>query len=447
MQRNDVIRATCESLGADMEGITHVDGECVFVKGFLPDETADIRILKTEKRYAFAKVEKLVEANEAIRCENDCSSYPRCGGCTCRHMVYSQTLENKRTQVKECLKRIGGIEADVPPVIGMEKPFHYRNKTAMPVGGTAENPVIGFYAPRSHDIIPVTSCPNAMEPADKLADALKAYIREAHVLPYDEKSGKGLIRHLMVRVSREGGVMVILVATGKQLPKEELLCEKLKAAGATSVIINVNKEKTNVILGREYRTVFGEDTMEDLLCGFRFSVSPASFFQVNPAQTEKLYQTALDFAQLQPGDRVCDVYCGAGTISLMLSQKAKEVIGIEIVPAAIENAKQNAIRNKVTNTQFFCGAAEDVLPDMVEKGLRPDVIVIDPPRKGAEEAVLLAMAKAAPRRIVYVSCNVATQARDAKILCENGYRVEQVQSVDMFCYTSGVENVMAFVKE
>ena len=447
MKKNDVLTLTAQALGADMEGVCRHEGMAVFVPGILPGETAPVRIVKEQKRFAFGRLEGKPEVSAPTRREPDCPAYPRCGGCSCRHMSYDATLEAKRQQVKDCFQRIGHIDIDVPPVLGMADPSAYRNKTALPVGGTVDAPRVGFFAPRSHALIPIDRCPNAMPPADQLCDAVLDWMRANRVAPYVEESHTGLMRHIVIRVNRQGEAMVTLVVNGTSLPKEKELAAALMQRGAVSVIFNENRDKTNVIMGRKFRTMAGQDTLKDVLCGLTFDLSPAAFFQVNPSQTEVLYQTALDFADITPDDTLCDVYCGAGTITLMMARHCKTALGIEIVPQAIDNAKQNARRNGITNTDFRVGAAEDVLPRLVDEGLRPDVIVVDPPRKGLDEKVIHAMAKAAPRRIVYVSCNVATQARDAALLQEAGYQLDKVQPVDMFAWTSGVENVGLFVRK
>lgn len=447
MKKNDVYPMTADALGADMEGVCRHEGMAVFVPGMLPGESCDVRIVKAQSRFAFGRMEGSPLTPSPLRRDNDCPAYPRCGGCSCRHMTYQATLDAKRQQVIDCFQRIGHITAEVAPVIGMEDPTHYRNKTALPVGGTAEQPQLGFFAPRSHALIPIHSCLNAMEPANTLSQVFLQWMQDHRIAPYREEEHQGLVRHLVIRVNRKAQAMVTVVANAARLPHEEDLAQRLMSCGAVSVILNENREKTNVILGKKFRTIAGPDTLEDVLCGLRFELSPAAFFQVNPQQTEKLYQTALDFAQLRPEDTLCDVYCGAGTITLMMARHCKTALGIEIVPQAIDNARRNAHRNGVTNADFRVGAAEDVLPALVDSGLRPDVIVVDPPRKGLEPAVITAMAKAAPRRIVYVSCNVATQARDAALLAEQGYILRKAQPVDMFCWTSGVECVAMFTRE
>ncbi len=446
MRKNGILPLNCEALGADMEGVCRHEGMAVFVPGLLPGETAPVRIVKVEKRYAFGRLEGKPEAPANIRRVPDCPVYPRCGGCSCRHMSYEATLAAKRQQVADCFQRIGKLNVAVPPVLGMAEPSAYRNKTALPVGGTAEAPCVGFFAPRSHAIIPIDRCANAMPPADEISQAVLRWMKAHRIAPYQEETHSGLIRHIVTRVNRQHEALVTLAVNGSSIPAAEALWQALQPLGAIGLVLNENRDKTNVILGRKFRTLFGQGTLKDVLCGLTFDLSPAAFFQVNPRQTEVLYQTALDFAGLQPDDRLCDVYCGAGTISLMMARHCKTVLGIEIVPQAIENAKENARRNGIVNADFRCGAAETVLPALVDEGLSPDVIVIDPPRKGVEPAVIDAIAKAGPRRVVYVSCNVATQARDAALLAERGYRLDKVQPVDMFCWTSGVECVALLSK-
>ena len=446
MRKNDLIDLTCDGLGADLEGVGRHEGMAVFVPGLLPGETAPVRIVKVQSRFAFGRMTGSPVSPAECRKTPDCPAYPRCGGCTGRHMTYEATLEAKRRQVADCFRRIGHMDIDVPAVLGMNDPSAYRNKTALPVGGTADDPQLGFFAPRSHALIPIDRCPNAMPPSDALCSAFLEWMRTYRIPPYQEETHRGLIRHLVIRVNRRGQAMVTVVANGTFLPHEQELADTLFPLGVVSLIFNENRERTNVILGCRFRTIRGADTLTDTLCGLTFDLAPAAFFQVNPTQTERLYQTALDFAELRPEDMLCDVYCGAGTITLMMARHCRAALGIEVVPEAIENARQNARRNGVDNADFRVGAAEDVLPRLVGDGLRPDVIVVDPPRKGLDPAVIAAMAAAAPRRIVYVSCNVATQARDATLLRDAGYRVDKVQPVDMFCWTSGVETVALLSK-
>ena len=384
------------------------------------------------------------------RAQPHCPVYDKCGGCSGQHMTYQATLEAKRMQVADCLTRIGGLslkEEDVPPVIGAENPLHCRNKTSLPVGGTADAPELGFYRRRSHAIVPISDCPVAMGSLEGVISAVTGWMKSARVQPYNELTGKGLLRHVVTRITRKGDLMVILVATKQQLPQVENLIERLKkqVEGFCSLHLSVNSARNNVILGRTSQKLFGEDAVYEQLLGLTFEIPPLSFFQVNPDQTEKLYQTAIDFASLTPEDTVVDAYAGAGTISLCMAKKAKKVIGIEIVPQAIDGAKRNAKANGIENAEFHVAAVEDLLPKLVADGLRPDVIVLDPPRKGVEPEVVNAVLKARPRRVVYVSCHVPTQARDVKLLCEGGYKLEHCQPVDMFCYAGGVENVVSLI--
>ena len=449
LRRNDVFEMTCDAFGQDAQGVCRHDGMAVFVPGMLPGERAMVRIVKPEKRYAFGRVEKLLTESPDRR-EPFCPQYKRCGGCSCQHMRYETTLDFKRDQVQELLRRVGGLDITVPPVIGMDEPFAYRNKGAYPVGLVNGEPACGFFAPRSHDLIPLPKEGCRIQRGDSrdATAAVLSWMKRCGAAPYDEVTGRGLVRHIMTRSTRSGGLMVVLVVTNKNIPDKAGLTAALQKAvpGLESLCLSVNPKRTNVILGTEIHTLWGKDVMEDTLGGLRFSVSPLSFFQVNPEQTEKLYRLALDYAQLTGEETVVDAYCGAGTISLLLAQKAKKVIGIEIVPEAIENANQNASRNGVENAEFIVGASEEILPELVRKGLTPDVVVVDPPRKGCDEAVLRAILEVKPKRVVYVSCGAPTLARDAKILTEGGYRAEAVQCVDMFCWTGAVETVMLFTR-
>ena len=450
LRRNDVFEMTCESFGQDAQGVCRHEGMAVFVPGLLPGERAMVRIVKPEKRYAFGRIETLLDASPD-RAEPFCPIYRRCGGCSCQHMTYETSLRFKQDQVQQLLTRVGGLDIAVPPVLGMDEPFAYRNKGAYPVGEVHGEPVCGFFAPRSHDLIPLPACGCRIQGENSHAatQAVLAWMKQTGVRAYDEVTGKCLMRHIMTRSTTSGGLMVVLVATRRDIPARDLLIRLLRGAvpGLLSLCLCVNSRRTNVILSDELYTLWGQPVMEDTLHGLRFSVSPLSFFQVNPVQTERLYQLAFDFAQLTGSETVVDAYCGAGTISLMLAQKAARVIGIEIVEPAIENARENAARNGISNAEFIVGATEDVLPRLVEGGLRPDVIVVDPPRKGCEEAVLRAILAAQPRRVVYVSCGAPTLARDARILCEGGYAPESVQCVDMFCWTGAVETVMSLVQQ
>ncbi len=441
MRKNDLVRIRAENLGADLEGVGRCEGMAVFIPGLLPGEEAEVRIVRVEKRFAYGRVDTPPAEPSPGRRTPDCAAYPRCGGCSGRHMTYDMTLEAKRRQVEDCFRRIGGITVAVPPVLCMDSPFAYRNKTSLPVGGDAAHPVLGFYAPRSHAVVPVSSCPNARVPSNEIAEAFLSWMRAEGLEPYREDLHTGLVRHLVIRVNRKGKSMVTVVINEETLPRSASLAEALKPLGVISLWININRSPGNVILSDRFRLICGEPVLPDILCGLRFELSPASFYQVNPEQTEKLYRTALEYAELTPDSLLCDVYCGAGTITLAAAGSCREVIGIEVVAAAVENARKNAAANGIRNASFHAGPAEKLLPSLVAGGLRPDVIIVDPPRKGLEPSVIRAIAEAGPERVVYVSCNPATLARDAALLVQAGYGVRKVQPVDMFCWTSGIETV------
>ena len=447
MRKNDVMTLRAENLGAEMEGVCRQDGMAVFVPGLLPGEEASVQIVKAEKKYAFGKMVSPPAVPSPDRRPSDCEAYPRCGGCTARHMAYEATLLAKRRQVQDCFARIGRLQAEVPPVLGMKTPYAYRNKTALPAGSTADGPSLGFFAPRSHRLIPAVHCPNAMPPAPAAAEAVQRWMRQYDIEPYDEQTGQGLLRHLVIRVSRSREAMVTLVVSGKTLPRAGELIRELSGLGVVSIWLNEHPRQSNVIFGNRFRLLYGRETLTDTLCGLRFDLSPDSFFQINPVQTDLLYETALRFAELRPSSTVCDVYCGAGTISLVMAGHCAAVTGIEVVPAAVRNARENARRNGISNASFLEGAAEEILPELVRKGARPEVIVVDPPRKGLDSAVVEAISAAAPDRVVYVSCNPATLARDAAMLCERGFGIRRVQPVDMFPFTSHVETVVQFSGE
>ena len=447
LKKNDEITVEIERFGGEM-GIAHLDGMTLFVENALPGERVLARAQRVEKSCAFLKTLSVL-APAPGRVAPPCPYYEKCGGCVCQHMAYPLSLEMKRERVQDALRRIGGLSLPVPPVLGMDSPWHYRNKASMPVGGERGRAQIGFYAPRSHRIVPVESCLIAREESNQVAAVFQRWMEKFQIEPYQEASRQGLIRHIMSRVSRRGQVMAVVVAARERVPPERELTAMLLSGvpGLASVYLNINKRGDNVILGPESRLLYGAERLEDTLCGLTYQLSPLSFFQVNPVQTEKLYQLALDYAGLTGGELAADLYCGAGTISLLLAQKARHVVGIEIVPQAILDAEENARRNGVENVEFHAAAAEKLLPQLVEKGLRPQVVVLDPPRKGCEEAVLAAIAQAAPERVVYVSCDPATLARDAKFLCAHGFQALRCQSVDMFCQTGHVETVMSLVQQ
>ena len=446
MQKNEVLTLRAENLGADFEGVCRCHGMTVFVPGLLPGEEAPVRIEKVEKRYAFGRMAETPASPSPDRQIPDCPVYPQCGGCSARHLHYAATLEAKRQQVQDCFESIGHISLHVPPTLGMDHPLAYRNKTAMPVGGDTRTPLLGYYAPRSHRLIPTLVCPNAMPPAEAILSSIQSWMKSYRIQPYDENTRKGQLRHVVIRVNRKNEAMVTLVSRTRSLAHTDELFNALSPLGTVSLYLNTNAQNTNVIFGEDFRLLHGQEFLEDTLCGLTFSLAPAAFFQVNPLQTEVLYGEALRFADLRPEDTLMDVYCGAGTISLMMARHCKQVTGIEIVPAAVLNARENALRNGIDNASFLAGKAEELLPRLVKEGHRPDVIVVDPPRKGLELTVIDAIAAALPDRLVYVSCNPATLARDAALLRDQGYGIRRIQPVDMFPFTSHVETVCLLSK-
>ncbi len=495
-EKNDMVTVTIEDVGMEGEGIGKIDGFPLFIKDAVVGDTVEAKIIKSKKNYAYARVEKVVTPSP-FRVEPPCKSHRQCGGCQIQALSYDRQLAFKQDKVRNNLLRIGGFsEAEVDrvmePVVGMENPLRYRNKAQYPFGTDRQgNPITGFYAGRTHSIIPNTECYLGREENREILQVILDYMKEYHVNAYDEETGKGLIRHALIRTgfyTRE--IMVCLVinykeekeaarsasegkntktgrgklATGEAhyLPEQDKLLEKLALInGMTSVSVSINTERTNVIMGKEIHTIWGSDTITDKIRvrdtgkedmpytgeELTFSISPLSFYQVNPMQTEKLYSLALEYAGLTGKESVWDLYCGIGTISLFMALRAKEVYGVEIIPQAIDDARQNAVRNHIANAEFFVGKAEEVLPAVYEKEeSHPDVIVVDPPRKGCDEKCLDTMLKMAPSRIVYVSCDSATLARDLKLLCAGGYRLERVRPVDQFAHTVHVETVVLLSK-
>ncbi len=446
LQKNQLLPLTVERFGMDAEGVcrTGAQGFCVFVPGALPSERILARIVKVEKRHAFARIEEIIESSPDRR-EPPCPVYKRCGGCVAQHMAYEATLAFKRAQVQDCLSRIGGLDIAVPEVLGMADPWRYRNKGAYPVAGQADAPRIGFYAPRTHEVIDAPGgCLIQRAEADAAVAVVRRWITEHRVAPYDELTHSGIVRHILVRSTQAGQVMLVLVTRTADLPRQAELVAALRreVPAIASIQQNINDQRGNVILGKRMITLWGADTLEETLHGLTFRVSAQSFFQVNPVQTEALYALALDYAQLTGSETVIDAYCGAGTISLLLARHARKVIGIEVVPEAIADARHNARANGIGNAEFLCAEAERALPELVLQGLAPDVVVVDPPRKGCDPALLDAVLAAKPARVVYVSCNPATLARDAAHLAAGGYTATKVQPVDMFCWAGGIETVL-----
>ena len=445
-RKNDLVTLEIEDCGIDGEGIGKADGFTVFVKDAVIGDTVTAKIIKAKKNYGYGRLMEVLKPSP-YRVEPKCEFARQCGGCQLQALSYDQQLVFKTNKVKGHLERIGGF-TDIPmePIIGMDELFHYRNKAQFPVGRNKEGKIVtGFYAGRTHNIIENRDCALGVAENKEVLDRVIAHMEKYGIEPYNEATGKGLVRHVLIRYgyfTKE--VMVCLILNGNKIPKEEQLVKSLcEIPGMTSITINVNKKHSNVILGEEIRLLWGQEYITDRIGDTSYQISPLSFYQVNPMQTQKLYAKALEYADLHGQETVWDLYCGIGTISLFLAQKAKFVRGVEIVPAAIENAKENAKLNGLENTEFFVGKAEEVLPREYKKnGVYADVIVVDPPRKGCDETLLETMIEMNPERIVYVSCDSATLARDLKYLYERGYELRKVCPVDQFGMTVHVETVV-----
>ena len=476
--KNDIVTVKIEDIGTEGEGIGKLEGFTLFVKDAVMGDVVEARLVKVKKNYAYARLEKVLTSSP-LRVKPVCPYHKQCGGCQIQAMSYEAQLQFKENKVKNNLVRIGGfdrlfIESVMEPVVGMEQPWHYRNKAQFPVGTDKDGRIItGFYAGRTHSIIANTDCALGVEENEPILQKVLAYMQNEKVSAYDETTGQGLVRHILIRKGfTSGEIMVCLVINGKSLPKEDRLVSTLREIpGMTSIWLNYNTKNTNVIMGAEGRVLWGQNTITDVIhrrsieeinsgkdClrydskenapqGITFAISPLSFYQVNPIQTEKLYSLALEYAGLTGEETVWDLYCGIGTISLFMAQCAREVHGVEIVPQAIEDARKNAERNHIENAIFYVGKAEEVLPRLYEEEhIFADVICVDPPRKGCDEACLNTIIKMAPKRIVYVSCDSATLARDLKYLCENGYEIRKVRAVDQFGQTVHTETVVLLSK-
>ncbi len=476
--KNDIVTVKIGDIGTEGEGIGKLEGFTLFVKDAVMGDVVEARLVKVKKNYAYARLEKVLTSSP-LRVKPVCPYHKQCGGCQIQAMSYEAQLQFKENKVKNNLVRIGGfdqlfIESVMEPVVGMEQPWHYRNKAQFPVGTDKDGRIItGFYAGRTHSIIANTDCALGVEENEPILQKVLAYMQNEKVSAYDETTGQGLVRHILIRKGfTSGEIMVCLVINGKSLPKEDRLVSTLREIpGMTSIWLNYNTKNTNVIMGTEGRVLWGQNTITDVIhrrsieeinsgkdClrydskenapqGITFAISPLSFYQVNPIQTEKLYSLALEYAGLTGEETVWDLYCGIGTISLFMAQCAKEVHGVEIVPQAIEDARKNAECNHIENATFYVGKAEEVLPRLYEEEhIFADVICVDPPRKGCDEACLNTIIKMAPKRIVYVSCDSATLARDLKYLCENGYEIRKVRAVDQFGQTVHTETVCLLSK-
>ena len=439
LAKNQEHVVTIEGYSGEGAGVARIDGRVVFVPGALRGEICRILIVKVLKNLAFGKVLTVLERSK-MRVEADCPNFPRCGGCTYRHMDYAEELLLKRERVQENLRRIGGSDVSVEEILGGEVTDGYRNKAQFPVSASG---AVGFYRARTHEVIEAENCLLCRAEANAAAEALCEYMAQSGAAGYDERSGKGLIRHLYVRSNRKGELLVCVIVNGKKLPKEELLvaCIRKKCPSVVGIVLGVNEKRSNVILGDSYRTLWGAERIEDTLCGNSFRLSVPSFYQVNRDQAERLYQKAMDYAALTGEETVLDLYCGVGTITLTAAAKAKRVIGAEIVPEAIGDAKENALRNGIENAEFFCGDAGEIAAKLASENLRPDVVIVDPPRKGLLPGVAQTIASMQPQRVVYVSCDSATLARDVKDFALLGYRTVRAAAVDMFPRADHVEAV------
>lgn len=448
MKKNDVIQLSIEDLSIHGEGIGHAEGMAFFVPGAIPGDRITAGITKIKKNMAYGRVIS-IDAPSPDRIDPPCPAARQCGGCQIQEMAYPAQLAWKEKHVHDLLLRIGGFPEgsfEMEPIHGMKEPFRYRNKAQYPVQEGKDGRILtGFYAQHSHRIVETDDCLIGAEENHAILTAVKSFLKTNHIRPYDETTGKGLVRHVLIRQAvHTGQTMVCLVLNGTRLPAADSLVTALRKAAPdlTSLSININRTRTNVILGTETRTLWGEDTITDTIGGIAFRISPRSFFQVNPLQMERLYGKALEYANLHGTETVYDLYCGIGTISLFLGKKAGHVTGIEIVPDAIRDAKENAKRNGIGNVDFHCGASEDLLPRLVEERGHADVVVLDPPRKGCDPAVIESIRKASPTRVVYVSCDPATFARDLGRFCADGaYRLTRVCPVDQFGNCVNVETV------
>lgn len=438
-------------IGQGGVGIGKHDGFTVFVDGGLISDKLKVKITKSKKNYAVGEIVEIIEKSP-FRVERVCSDkLSDCGGCQIQELDYQKQLDIKTNEVKQTISRIGKLnDTLVHPTLGIENPFRYRNKAQFPIQKIDGKTVIGFYKKKSHDVIPTDKCIIQHDVNDKIIKIIKTYIKAYNVSIYDEKTHTGVLRHLVTKVGFETKeVMVVLVANGKKLPYLNELASVLKenVPGFKTLVLNTNREKTNVILGKENKIIYGDGKINDYIGDLVFEISPLSFFQVNPSQTEVLYNKALEYADLKENDTVFDIYCGIGTISLFLAQKAKKVYGVEIVGDAIKDAKINAKLNKLENTEFFVGKAEEVVPKLYKEGKTANVVVVDPPRKGCEESVLDTIVSMEPDKVVYVSCNPSTLARDLAYLDERGYKCKEIQPVDMFPHTMHVESVALLCRD
>ena len=440
LQKDKICTGTVEGYSSEGCGIVRLDGAVVFVPGAVRGETIDLKITKVMKAAAAGEIVRIHKPSPD-RATPECPYYGRCGGCDFQHLTYPEELRAKRQRVQDALERLGGTDIRVEEILGAKDPTHYRNKSQYPVGADG---AIGFYRARSHQVVPVKRCLIQSAAADAAASAVGEWMRRYRVAPYDETTGRGLVRHVYVRVNQRGESLCCVVLNGKQAPREPELAAYIRAAAprTVGVLVNTNTRRGNVVLGERYRTVWGQDFLMDTLCGLEFKLSVPSFYQVNRDQAEVLYGKALEFADLTGTETALDLYCGIGTITLCLAKRAGRAIGAEIVPSAIRDAEENAARNHIENAEFFCGDAADVAAKLEAEGLRPELVTVDPPRKGLAPEVIASIAAMGPGRVVYVSCDPGTLGRDVKRFGELGYRAQRACAVDMFPGTRHVESVV-----
>lgn len=445
VEKNKEYTVTVDAVSSDGNGIAHIDGFAIFIPRTVDGDEVKILVVKVKSRFAYGKLLEIITPSNK-RAEVTCSAYKRCGGCQLRHINYNSQLKIKKDIVENAIQRIGGFENfEVEKIVGMDNPERYRNKMVFPIGFVNGKTECGFYAQRSHDIIPLKDCLIGDKLNSEINKAVITYMNDNNIPPYDEINHKGIVRRVFTRTSHSTGeVMVVISANATTLPKSKKLVNMLRTTSdrISSIILNINTKRNNLVITDNNVTLWGKNCILDTLCGIEFEISPESFFQVNPIQTEKLYNTALEYAELNKNTSVMDIYCGIGTISLCAAMKAKNVIGIEIVERAIEDAKENAKRNNIQNAVFYADSAENIVPLLIEKGEKPDVVILDPPRKGSDEKTLSAIIKAQPERIVYVSCNPATLARDARFLADRGYFISKSSAFDLFPHTTHVESVL-----
>lgn len=449
--KNDEIELAIDDMGTDGEGIGHYDGITLFVKDAVIGDKITAKVMKMKKKYGYARLINIIEPS-SLRGEPKCEFHRQCGGCQLQALKYEEQLKFKENKISNNLKRIGGFD-NIPmlPIIGMDEPFYYRNKAQFPVGCDKNgNIVTGFYAGRTHSIIPNTDCALGIPENKQILEIILDFMKKYNISAYDENSGKGIVRHILIRKGfSTGEIMVCIVINSNTLPNSAQLVDALcQLENMTSISININKQNTNVILGDKLKSLYGPLFIYDYIGDVKFQISPLSFYQVNPVQTKKLYDKVIEFADFKGSETVWDLYCGIGTISLYMASHVKNVYGVEIVPQAIDDARQNALNNNLSNAAFYVGKAEEVVPSLYEKeGIFADVIVVDPPRKGCDEELLNTIIKMAPKKLVYVSCDSATLARDLKYLCENGFKLEKVQGVDQFGQTVHVEIICSLVRK